>query len=105
MTPKPFVIDIPQQDLDDLSSRLAAARFPEPDAEASWQYGTDQSYLRALIAYWRDGYQWREVEAAINRYDQFTVEIDGVTIHYLHVRSNARQTTPLILTHGWPDSL
>ncbi|MFJ5263059.1 epoxide hydrolase family protein [Streptomyces sp. NPDC088387] len=100
-----FRIDIPQADLDDLRSRLDRTRWPDELPDAGWDYGTSLPYLRDLAAYWRDGYDWRGHEAAINEFPQYTTEIDGATVHFLHVRSPEPDALPLLLTHGWPGSI
>jgi pimeloyl-ACP methyl ester carboxylesterase len=117
---RPFRIEIPQADLDDLAERLARTRFAEPapapagPAEptppgvvrpAHWEYGVPTDHVRHLVEYWRTGYDWRAWEARLNAYPQFTTEIDGQTIHFLHVRSAEAGAIPLILTHGWPGSI
>jgi pimeloyl-ACP methyl ester carboxylesterase len=114
---RPFRIEIPQADLDDLRDRLTRTRWadelpPAPTAgrvqtgpvPLGWEYGVPLEYVKRLVAYWRDGYDWRAWEARLNRYPQFTTEIDGQNIHFLHVRSPEPAATPLILTHGWPAS-
>ncbi|MGW4064959.1 epoxide hydrolase family protein [Amycolatopsis sp. NPDC004747] len=104
---RPFRIDVPQAELDDLHRRLASARFadPVPGDEADWSRGIPPSAVRALAEYWRDGFDWRAQEAAINAFPQFTTEIDGQTIHFLHVRSTRADAVPLLLTHGYPSSI
>ncbi len=101
----PYTIDIPQADLDDLRERLARARWPEALPGQGWDRGVDLDYLKGLAEYWRTGYDWREWEARLNRFPQFTTTIDGANIHFLHVRSPEPDATPLILTHGWPGSI
>ena len=101
----PFRIDIPQADLDDLRERLARTRWPDELPGTGWSYGVPSSYARELAEYWRTGYDWRKQEAALNEYPQFTTEIDGQNIHFLHVRSPEPDALPLILTHGWPGSI
>ena len=83
----PFTIDVPDAVLDDLQTRLEAARFPDELRDADWDYGTRLPYLRELIEYWRDGFDWRAQEARLNRFDQFTTTIDGLDIHFIHQRS------------------
>jgi epoxide hydrolase len=100
----PFRIDIPQVDLDELSDRLGRTRWPDALPGAGWSYGVDRDYLVNLVDYWRAGYDWREHEARLNAVPQFTTEIDGQTVHFLHVRSPVAAATPLILTHGWPST-
>ncbi|MEU4254158.1 epoxide hydrolase family protein [Amycolatopsis sp. NPDC026612] len=104
---RPFRIDIPQAELDDLHRRLAAARFaePVPGDEPDWSRGIPTGVVRELAEYWRDGFDWRAQEAAFNAFSQFTTEIDGQTIHFLHVRSPRADAVPLLLTHGYPSSI
>ncbi len=102
---EPFRVDVSQATLDDLTRRLAQARFPEPLPGAGWDYGTDHDTLARLVAYWRDGYDWRATETRLNRLEQATTVIDGQQIHFLHVRSPEPDALPLVLTHGWPGSL
>jgi microsomal epoxide hydrolase len=102
----PFRIDIPQADLDDLDRRLAATRWPaEPPPGTGWDRGVPQDYLKELTDYWRTAYDWRAAEARLNQFPQFTTEIDGANVHFLHVRSPQPRALPLILTHGWPGSV
>jgi epoxide hydrolase len=102
---RPFRIDIPQPDLDDLRDRLARTRWPDELPGNGWARGVPTGYLRELAAYWRDGYDWRKHEAALNACPQFTTTIDGAIVHFLHVRSPEPGALPLILTHGWPGSV
>jgi pimeloyl-ACP methyl ester carboxylesterase len=101
---QPFQIAIPQADLDELRERLARTRWPGELPGVGWSRGVPASYLKELAAYWHDEYDWRVHEARLNAYPQFTTEIDGQTIHFLHVRSPEPDALPLILTHGWPGS-
>ncbi|MFD4438504.1 epoxide hydrolase family protein [Nocardia sp. NPDC058519] len=101
----PFHIDIPQSDLDYLRARLTDARWPAEQPGAEWSRGVPVAYLRELAEYWRTSYDWRAAEAELNKFAQFTTEIDGQHIHFLHVRSANPDATPLILTHGWPGSV
>ncbi|MFJ9887144.1 epoxide hydrolase family protein [Streptomyces sp. NPDC091287] len=101
---RPFRIDIPQQDLDDLHRRLAATRWPAELPGVGWERGVPLAHLKELAAYWLNDYDWRTAEARLNRFPQFLTEIDGARIHLLHVRSPEPDATPLILTHGWPGS-
>lgn len=101
----PFRIDIPQADLDDLNSRLAAARWPDELDGVDWAYGVPLGYAKELAEYWRTAYDWRKQEAALNEIPQFSTEIDGQNVHFLHVRSPQQDALPLILTHGWPGSI
>jgi pimeloyl-ACP methyl ester carboxylesterase len=101
---KPFRIDIPQADLDDLHDRLARTRWPHEIAGVGPERGIQLDHVRKLAAYWRDGFDWRAQEAQLNEVPQFTTEIDGQRIHFLHVRSPEPDARPLVLTHGWPSS-
>jgi epoxide hydrolase len=101
---KPFTIAIPQADLDDLRDRLARARFATEVPGAGDTYGVPTSQVRDLVRYWREEYDWRKVEAKLNRYAQFTTEIDGQNFHFVHVRSKVENATPIVLLHGWPSS-
>ncbi|GAA4514260.1 epoxide hydrolase family protein [Nonomuraea ferruginea] len=102
---RPFRIDVPQADLDDLRERLARTRWPDELDGAGWSYGVPVPYARALAEYWRTGYDWRAHEAALNAFPQFTTEINGQNVHFLHVRSPERDALPLLVTHGWPGSV
>src|SRR5262245_18814723 len=101
----PFTIEIPQADLDDLRDRLDRTRWPDELPGAGWDYGVPLGYVKDLAGYWRDGYDWRAVEARLNAIQQFTTTIDGQNIHFLHVRSPEPGALPLLLTHGWPGSV
>ncbi len=104
----PFRIDIPQADLDDLRDRLARTRWPigvpGRDDRTDFSRGVPLAYLRELVEYWRDGFDWRAQEAALNAYDQLTTVVDGQTFHVVHVRSANADAVPLLLSHGWPGS-
>jgi pimeloyl-ACP methyl ester carboxylesterase len=102
---KPFRIEIPQAEIDDLHTRLANTRWPSDVPGAGWSRGVPTAYLKELAEYWRDGFDWRAWEARLNAFPQFTTEIDGQNIHFLHVRSPEPDATPLLLTHGWPGSV
>jgi epoxide hydrolase len=104
MTIQPFTIDIPQADLDDLRDRLTRSRWPEELPGVGWSRGVPLGYLKDLAEYWRTSYDWRAHEAQLNQFPQFTTEIDGQQIHFLHVRSPEPHALPLIMTHGWPSS-
>jgi pimeloyl-ACP methyl ester carboxylesterase len=100
-----FKIDIPQSQLDDLKQRLAATRWPDEIPGVGWSRGASLGYLRDLAEYWRTSYDWRAAEAQLNQFPQFLTEIDGVQVHFLHVRSPEPGAMPMILTHGWPSSV
>ncbi len=101
---KPFKIEVPEAVLKDLRERLARTRFPNEIEDAGWSYGTDLSYLKELCAYWRSEFDWRAQERALNRFDHFRTEIDGLGIHFIHQRSKEKNAIPIIITHGWPGS-
>ncbi|HEV8569551.1 MAG TPA: epoxide hydrolase [Actinoplanes sp.] len=100
----PFQIRVDDGELDDLRERLRRTRWPEPATAPGWTQGVPLDYARELCTYWADGYDWRATEARLNRLPQFRTEIDGLAIHFVHVRSPHPDATPLILTHGWPGS-
>lgn len=104
-SPRPFTIDIPQSQLDDLQARLALARFPEKETVDDWEQGIPLAYVRELVAHWRERYDWRRCEAWLNSHPNFLIEIDGLDIHFLHIRSGNPDARPLIMTHGWPGSV
>lgn len=103
MKPVPFTIKIDQKILDDLKLRLANTRWTDEPANAGWDYGTNPAYLREIVTYWQNGYDWRKQEVALNKFPQFKVNIEGVNIHFIHVKGKGPNPKPLILTHGWPD--
>ncbi|MGH9026907.1 MAG: epoxide hydrolase family protein [Acidimicrobiia bacterium] len=105
METTPFRIDVPDTVLDDLEARLANTRYSAAVDGAGWDYGTDRVYLEELCGYWRDDYDWRRHEASLNAFEQFTTDIDGERVHFLHVRSPVDSAFPLLLTHGWPGSV
>jgi pimeloyl-ACP methyl ester carboxylesterase len=102
---EPFTLDIPESDLNDLRRRLVATRWPEKETVDDWSQGIPLAYVRELCEYWADGYDWRRCETRLNELGQFRTEIDGLAIHFLHVRSPHDDAVPLVLTHGWPGSV
>lgn len=100
----PFRINIAQSDVDDLQWRLDHTRWPAALPGVGWERGVPVDYLRRLVDYWRHDFDWRRQEAVLNEIPQFTTEIDGQTMHFVHVRSAENDATPVILTHGWPGS-
>ena len=102
---RPFRIQTPDADLRDLKDRLARTRFPDAGPGAPWEYGTDLAYLKDLVAYWHDRFDWRAAERRLNQFDQFVTAIDGVDVHFIHQRSRHPNAMPLALTHGWPGSI
>ncbi len=104
---RPFRLDVSDDVLDDLRARLNNTRWPDTETVDDWSQGTPLAYLREVCHHWGDPgrYRWREREAAINRFDQFITEIDGLDIHFVHQRSPHDEALPLIITHGWPGSI
>ena len=100
--PQPFRIDIAPQVIEDLRDRLRRTRWPADFANADWSYGVESGYLRELVAYWADGYDWYAHQDAMNRYAHYRTEVDGVPIHFLRASGQGPAPVPLILTHGWP---
>ncbi len=101
-TPEPFTIAVPDAVLDDLRRRLRETRWATDFANEDWRYGTNGAWLQSMVGYWLDGYDWRAHEAAMNAFPQFKVDLDGIPIHFVHVKGKGPDPTPLILTHGWP---
>jgi pimeloyl-ACP methyl ester carboxylesterase len=102
---RPFRIDVPDTDLDDLRDRLGRVRFPDELPGAGWDLGVPVSYLAEVVEYWRSSYDWRAHERRLNEFPQYTTTIDGQNVHFLHVRSPEPDAVPLVLTHGWPGSI
>ncbi len=102
---QPFRIEVPEAVLDDLRERLARTRFPDQIEGAGWDYGSELGAVKALCAYWREGFDWRVQEEALNRFEHFTTPIDGQRLHFLHARSKHEGALPLLITHGWPGSI
>jgi pimeloyl-ACP methyl ester carboxylesterase len=102
---RPFKVDIPEEELAELRRRIAAARWPSKELVADRSQGVQLATLQALARYWTSDYDWRKAEAKLNALPQFTTEIDGVDIDFIHVRSPHENALPLIMTHGWPGSV
>jgi pimeloyl-ACP methyl ester carboxylesterase len=102
---RPFQIETPQEQIDDLRRRIAAARWPTTELVSDRSQGVQLATLQGLARYWADEHDWRRCEARLNALPQFTTEIDGVEIHFIHVRSRHENALPLIMTHGWPGSV
>ena len=102
---RPFRVDVPQAELDDLRDRLARTRWPDDYEGVGWDYGTDPATMKELATYWRDGYDWRRQEAYLNSFPHFTAELDGEELTFIHVRGTGPDPIPLLLLHGWPDSV
>ncbi len=101
----PFKVSVPQRAIDDLNRRLASTRWPERETVGDWSQGVPLQKAQALVAYWRDKYDWRRFETRINAFPQYRTQIDGVGIHFIHVGSPQKNALPIILTHGWPGSV
>jgi len=101
----PFRVEVPEAALEDLRQRLDRTRWPEPETVPDWSQGVPLSYLRALCRYWAEGYDWRVTERRLNRLPQFRTDLDGLGIHFVHVRSPEPDALPLVMTHGWPGSI
>ncbi|HEY2429074.1 MAG TPA: epoxide hydrolase [Acidimicrobiales bacterium] len=101
----PFRIEVPGAELDDLRDRLRRTRWPEQETVDDWSQGVPLAYAQDLCRYWAEDYDWRAREERLNRFPQFRTEIDGLGIHFVHVRSPHPGALPLILTHGWPGSV
>jgi pimeloyl-ACP methyl ester carboxylesterase len=102
---QPFTVNVPQAAVDDLRRRIAAARWPTKELVEDRSQGVQLAMIQALARYWSGEYDWRKCEARLNALPQFTTEIDGVDIHFIHVRSRHENALPLIMTHGWPGSV
>lgn len=101
----PFEILVSDQNLEDLRLRLQRSRLPDQLNNISWEYGTDIDYMREVLEYWQNEFDWREQERQLNQFDQFTTNIDGLDMHFIHQRSNNPDAIPLMIVHGWPGSI
>lgn len=104
MTIERFQIQVSDEILNDLQYRIHHVRWPDQLENTAWERGTELNYLKSLVSYWRDHYDWRAQEAKLNRFSQFRCQIDGIDVHFVHERGKGPDPLPLILTHGWPDS-
>ena len=105
MAPQAFVLRIPDADIADLKTRLGLTRFPDSAPGEPWAFGSSVEYIRDLVAYWKDGFDWRVQEAALNEFQQFKVPLHDIDLHYLHVPGVGPNPYPLLLMHGWPGSV
>ena len=101
----PFTLAVPESALEDLQRRIDHARWPEAELVEDWSQGAPLAKVKALVDHWRHRYDWRRCEARLNALGQFKTEIDGLGIHFLHIRSPEANALPLIITHGWPGSV
>src|ERR1700753_941397 len=102
---RPFTVSISDSEIDDVKQRLARTRWPDPETVGDWSQGVRVENARSLISYWEHNYDWHRLESRLNRFPQFLTEIDGLDIHFIHVRSENPNAMPLLLTHGWPSSI
>src|SRR3954463_7332721 len=102
---RPFRVEVPQEELDDLRRRIQATRWPSKETVSDASQGVQLATMQALADYWATKHDWRTVEARLNSYPQFLTEIAGVDIHFLHIRSKHDDALPMIVTHGWPGSI
>src|SRR5688572_32155909 len=102
---RPFKVAVPQAALDDLRQRIKATRYPDKETVGDRSQGTQLAKLQELVHYWGTGYDWRKLEAKLNALPQFVTTIDGIDIHFIHVRSRHPNALPVIITHGWPGSV
>jgi pimeloyl-ACP methyl ester carboxylesterase len=100
----PFTIQVPDAVLSDLKDRLKRTRYPDQIEGAGWNYGTNLEYLKELLDYWRDRFDWRDEERRLNRFEQFKMKIDGLDVHFVHRRARQPKALPLLIVHGWPGS-
>lgn len=103
--PRPFAIDVSDDDIDDLRERLRRTRWPEPATVDDWSQGLPLAYAQEVCAYWADEYDWRRCESDLNSHPNFLTEVGGLDVHFQHIRSPHDDATPLIMTHGWPGSI
>jgi pimeloyl-ACP methyl ester carboxylesterase len=101
---EPFTVHVSEEVLEDLRARIRNTRFPPPAPGIAWEQGTDRDWLKALLEFWADGFDWRAREAELNRFHHFRADLDGVPIHFVHERARGGRGVPLILTHGWPSA-
>src|SRR5262249_54405721 len=102
---RPFRVHVPEAAVGDLRRRVKATRWPEREAVPDSSQGVQLAMIQAVARYWSNGYDWRKCEARLNALPQFITEIDGLDIHFIHVRSRHENALPLIITHGWPGSI
>ena len=105
LTPEAFALAVPDAAIADLRDRLARTRFPDQPPGEPWAYGTDLAWMRALVAYWREHFDWRAQEARLNAFPNYKVPLHGIDLHFLHVPGQGPDPLPLLLLHGWPGSV
>src|SRR5687767_2711580 len=102
---RPFEVNVPETELADLRRRIVATRFPEKEPVADFSQGVPLATVQKLAKYWADEYDWRKCEARLNAVPNFITEIDGLDIHFIHVRSKHENALPMLISHGWPGSI
>jgi pimeloyl-ACP methyl ester carboxylesterase len=102
---RPFKVEITESDITDLQQRLAMTRWPEAETPDDWSQGIPLAYTQEIAAYWANEYDMQRLATRLNAYDNFLTEIDGLDIHFMHVKSSHAHAKPLLLTHGWPGSI
>src|SRR4026207_908663 len=100
LMPERFHIDVSEGVLEDLRRRVDQTRWPDPVRNSGWEYGTDLGTLQQLVSYWQEKYDWREEEAKLNSFPQFRIKLEGLNIHFVHLRSENPDAIPLVITHG-----
>ena len=103
--PTPFKLDVSDDLLADLKTRLTRVRWPDEVPDNHWKYGADLAYLKSLLEYWRDGYDWRQHEARLNGFNQYNVRLAGIDVHFIREEGKGPAPMPLLLSHGWPGSV
>ena len=101
----PFRIEVDDAALEDLQARIANTRLPDQLSNISWEYGTELSFMNQLITYWAEEFDWRAQEAVLNQFDQYTTEVEDLSLHFIHQRSQNPDAIPLMIVHGWPGSI
>ncbi len=105
MTPQPFRLSVPDADLADLRERLGHTRWPDEPPIEPWSTGASLAYMKELVPYWRDGFDWRAQEERLNSFPQYKLAIDGIDLHFIHIPCKKPDALPLLLSHGWPGSV
>ena len=104
-SPVQFQLHVPDADVEELRRRLSQTRFPDQAPGPAWAYGSDKTYMRSLVEYWRMAFDWRAQEARLNAFPQFVVPLHGIDLHFLHMPGVGPNPCPLLLSHGWPGSV
>ncbi len=105
LAPKPFSLRVAEEQITDLKKRIERTRWPDQAPDAPWAYGTDVSWLKDLVSYWADGFDWRKAEHTLNAFPHFKVGLGGIDLHYIHVKGKGPDPIPLLISHGWPGSV